>query len=370
MAAPFSPLDRPVTEPLLTPDQILLGPRVDPLDYVKLYDDVKFEAFIREWAYLYLQDIQGEYEQVGHFSGPGDMGRDVVAYLPQKDTHAQRDFDIYQCKHYDHALHPGDLLPELVKLCYYTWKKEYTVPRRYYFMAPQNVGPGAGKLLEHPEELRKKLTDEWDKAAIRALDEGVPLEGELLEHVNSFEFSRVGHKQIEDVIEEFRKTRGFAPRFGGGLTKPLPDDPVPPEEIAKIEEIYTGELFLAYWDHLKCAPLTLERLEQDHRLLHEHFCRCRERFYSAEILREYAKDNLPTNTGFDKVQDQVHDQIIDIVRSKKHTDAYARLEAVTLEAGRVTIVNHPLRNFMKSKSLHGICHQLVNNKRFRWILDE
>jgi hypothetical protein len=67
-----------------------------------------------------------------------------------------------------------------------------------------------------------------------------------------------------------------------------------------------------------------------------------------EILRQYAKDNLPENVGFDKDQDQVHDQIIDIVTSDDHDDAYARLKAATLEAGKVRIVNHPLGTFVKS----------------------
>jgi len=364
-------MDRPQGEPLLTPDQILLGPRLEPLIHIQNYDDKQFEAFIREWAYMYLQEVLGEYEQVGHFSGAGDLGRDIVAYLPRKDGQQQREFDIYQCKQYDHGLYPSDLWVELVKLGFYTWKKEFAVPRRYYFISSHNMGPKAGKLLEHPETLRAELKKEWAEESKKVVkDTGIPLEGDLLKHINDFDFSRVGHKQIEDVIEEFRKTRGFAPRFGGGLTKPLPDDPIPPAEIAKIEEIYTGEIFLAYWEHLKCEPLTLGELQASHRLLHDHFCRCRERFYSAEILRQYAKDNLPENVGFNKVQDQVHDQIIDIVMSDDHDDAYARLKAATLEAGKMTIVNHPLGRFVKAKSLHGICHQLVNNKRFRWILDE
>src|SRR5690348_5478285 len=102
-------MDRPQSEPLLTPDQILLGPPLDPLVHIKNYDDKKFEAFVREWAYLFLQEIKGEYEQVGHFSGSGDMGRDVVAYLPRKDGEQERKFDIYQCKQYDHGLYPSDL---------------------------------------------------------------------------------------------------------------------------------------------------------------------------------------------------------------------------------------------------------------------
>ena len=353
--------------PILTPEQILLGERLEPIEYIKSYHDKKFEMFILEWAYLYLQEISGEYEQVGRFGGAGDMGRDIIAYLPLTDGDTDRSFDIYQCKHYDHPLQPNELWPELVKLCYFTWKKEFRVPRRYRFMAPRDLGPTAGKLLEKPEEIRKGLKEKWSAAS-----EGIvaPVEqtllGELLAYVDAFDFSIVGSKPMHEVIEEFRKTHRFAPRFGGGLTKPLPPDPIPPEKIAEIEQTYTKELILAYGDHLQDPGFALVDLpSQTH--LHGHFSRCRERFYCAEVLREFSK-NLPDAADFETVQDQVHDQVIDVVMSP-HKDGYARIVAATTVAGSVSITNHPLRSYIKSKSLHGICHQLVNNKRFRWILD-
>jgi hypothetical protein len=34
----------------LTSQQILLGPRHDPIEVIKIYSDVEWEEFIREWA--------------------------------------------------------------------------------------------------------------------------------------------------------------------------------------------------------------------------------------------------------------------------------------------------------------------------------
>ena len=123
---------------------------------------------------------------------------------------------------------------------------------------------------------------------------------------------------------------------------------------------------MAYGEHLSIPAFALADLP-GHNTLHGHFGRCRERFYCAEVLREFSK-NLPDAADFETIQDQVHDQVIDVVMTK-HKDGYARVLAATQTAGAVNITNHPLRSYIKPKSLHGICHQLVNNKRFRWIND-
>jgi hypothetical protein len=62
-----------------------------------------------------------------------------------------------ECKHYSNALTPSNVYLELGKLCVYTWRGDYTVPRRYRFVAPLGVGTKLHDMLRKPEELRKEL---------------------------------------------------------------------------------------------------------------------------------------------------------------------------------------------------------------------
>lgn len=79
-------VDCPIGKPLCTLEEILIGPKLDPLDHIKLYDNEKFEEMIREWAYFYLQEKSGKYKRVQRLGGAGDRGRDVIGYLDTKSS--------------------------------------------------------------------------------------------------------------------------------------------------------------------------------------------------------------------------------------------------------------------------------------------
>ena len=91
----------------------------------------------------------------GHLGGAGDKGRDVVGYLGDPQTACE--WDSYQCKHYDHPLMPTDIYTELGKLCVYTNRGDFTVPRRYRFVAPRGVGVKLHDMLRNAEKLREAL---------------------------------------------------------------------------------------------------------------------------------------------------------------------------------------------------------------------
>jgi hypothetical protein len=368
MSDDIQQIERPTPRPQCSPEQILLGPSITPLDYIKLYSDADFEEFIREWAYFYLQELSHQYVKICRFGGAGDMGRDIVAYIDL----AKQDCDIFQCKHYDHALHPGDIWPELAKLCYYTYGKRIPVPRKYVVLAPQDIGPELGRLLEDHIQLRSGLIAEWQNTTkkdslAKKITKGslIDLNGPLLAYVNAFDFSIVGHKPMLEIVAEHQKTIRYAPRFGGGLIKPCPPDKTPPDEIAPHESRYVEQLLEAYGDHLQDSTLDFAKLASQSALL-AHFNRSRERYYCAETLREFARDTLPAAFTFENVQDQVHDAVIDTAEMP-HASGYERVVETTKTAAAVHVTNHPLRSYLKPKSLMGICHQLANNDRLRWV---
>lgn len=360
-------LEKPPLKSECSPEEILTGPQITPKQHIKLYDSDKFEEFIEEWAYYYLQSIKGVYTRVACYGGSGDKGRDIVGYIDETVT--PKLTDIYQCKHYDHPIAPNDIYIELAKLCYYTYEETIPAPLNYYIVAPQDLGPSLGLLLEDISELKTKFISKWkDGLTFKISNQKILLEGDLESYVNDFNFNIVQHKPIQEIIAEFRQTTRYAPRFGGGLTKPLPEPISPPGTLGKNEIRYIEQLVMVYREKLGNASLQvkdfLTPVIEDY--ITRHFLRSRERFYYAETLREFSRDNLPEEYPFSAIQDDVYDGVSDIF-DQPSDDTFKLINLVTEKASTVNVGNHPLKKYIKSQAFKGICHQLVNDSRLSWI---
>lgn len=361
---PFVPV-LPKPAPQCPLEHILYGPPVAPEQHIKGYSEDEFENFIREWAFQYKQIKLKAYVQVGRFGGAGDMGRDVVGYIEQPSSHGK--LDIYQCKHYGHGLRPGDVWTELGKLCFFTFIGAFAVPEEYRFICPDDVGPELGRLLENPEDLRQRLMDEWEKHVEGEITkkQKTKLEGKLLDHVKAFDFKRVGCKPIHEIIEEFRATPRYPSRFGGGLIIPRSPDKKPPPELEDHEQRYVEQLIEAYQDH-KGDTVKLDTLAA-HPELEVHFARSRVRYFCAETLRLDVRDSLSDGVTFEQVQEQVLDAVADICEDKKHASGLDRANAVTDHAGNYVVQDHALKGYVNSQIKKGICHQLANVDKLKWV---
>lgn len=364
----FRDVEEPAVPPECTPEQMLTGPRLEPKEYVCLYSDKKFEAFIEEWTFYYLKQICGEYVRVTSSSGAGDRGRDVIGYVDE--TISPPVCDVFQCKHYKNPVTTSEFMPELAKLCKHTFDKTIPIPRKYWLVAPQDVGPGLGELLETPDKVLKKLKESWKdtkkKPLLKVGGTAVPLDGALEKFVDAFDFSIVKPKPILEVISEFEETNRYAQRFGGGLTKPLPSTSTP-SQFGANETRYVKQL-VAVYSH-DSGDRTIEAsqlLGNSSTTVGRHFNRSRERFYFAETIREFAKDNLPDGFEYQTIQTEVLDGVIDTVEAD-YDKALDRVNATTDMASGLSIGEHPLKPYLKSQSLKGICHQLVNDEQITWI---
>lgn len=362
----------PVTCPPLsqemTPDQILRGPVVEPEDIIAKYSEDKFVRFIDEWAFLVLQKSKKEYVEVQRIDGAGDKGRDVVGYV----TISPLVCDYYQCKRYKDPLTPSDIWPELAKLMVFTQSGKIPTPRRFRFVASHGAGPEALRLFDSPSEMKMLLIKEWlETKKERPLQRRVhasktiPLDGDLKRHVEEFDFSIVRCKPMREIIDEYESTNRYALRFGGGLRKPLPPDLIPPEAVAPFETRYVEQLVDAYREDMTQPSLSINDLA-DHPKYHSHFSRSRQRFFCAETIREWAKDSLPENVTYDGLRDQVHDAVVDTAE-KQYNSGFDRCVATTEQAARVHVPSHPLWSFVKPASLMGMCHQLSNEDRLKWV---
>ncbi|GGF65485.1 hypothetical protein GCM10011402_17070 [Paracoccus acridae] len=220
---------------------VYAGLPIPKVSRVQLFSSDEWERFIEEWATSFKQ----EYPMVRRFAGAGDMGIDVACFTQAVGFAAP--WENFQCKRYDNPLRPSDIHVEIGKLIYYTWRKEYSVPRKYYFAASRDVGTTAGKLLLDPGKLKESVRQNWEKQCCAEITSKakVPLTGELLEYFEKFDFSIFGSMSLLELIARHETTTYHAVRFGGGLP-PRPICDPPPNEIATHEARYVRQLLDAY----------------------------------------------------------------------------------------------------------------------------
>lgn len=273
-------------------------------------------------------------------------------------------WDNYQCKHYDHALHPTDAWPEIGKILWYSFKGHYKPPRDYFFVAPRGTGTTLSQLLANSTALKAELIKVWNKACRDTITnaDSIPLSGHFAAYVDQFDFSIFKAKPVREILEQHKDTQYSVTRFGGGIP-PRPKPGAPPEEIDAKESGYVTKLLAAYADHTKKPIADIPALRKMNKL-ENHFRRQREAFYHAELLRVFVRDKVEPGT-FKSLQDQIYHGVVDTCDAA-HADGYERVVAVTGTAQNLPIDAHPLApsTFMQDK--HGICHQLANADRLKW----
>jgi hypothetical protein len=323
--------------------------------------DSDWEEMVQEWATAGLKPLHG-YSQVHRCGGAGDKGRDVIAYVG--DTTGI--YDNFQCKHYDHALHPGDVWLEIGKLCYYTFIGEYSVPRKYKFVAPLGVGTTLLRLLEKPDELKAAFLTEWDSKCSSTIvgKKTIALTPELRAHIDALDFSMFGALPHAQLVEEHSRTPFHVARFGAGLP-PRIDDDGPPSQVGENEARYVRQLLNVYGEAAGCALSCVEELTAVGSSFSSHLQTSREEFFSAECLNKFSRDYLPPGS-FSVLQQDIHDGVLEVL-DESHANALARVRATTKQAKLLPIEGHPLRDVVRPRDKAGICHQLANEDRITWI---
>jgi len=333
------------------------GAPISPIERIRIFSPQQWEEFVLEWA----DSLRTEYVRVDRCGGAGDMGRDVVAQV----TANPDVWDNYQCKHYDHALTPGDVWLELGKVVYYSFIDEYSFPRKYYFMAPQAAGTTLGNLFRNPKKLKEGLLQKWpdecEKKITKTTD--VPLEASLKRYIDTLDFSIFSAIPPLRVIDQHAKTRWHVSRFGGGLPV-RPSSPPAPNQPEATEATYVKCLFDAYSESLG-VPIQSSTDLVAHPDVQDHFRDSREEFYSAEALRAFSRDTLPPGE-FEKLQGEFHHGIRDELR-QPHANGYVRVFHVIKTARSLQITGHSLVSALTVPDRGGICHQLANEGKVKWV---
>lgn len=169
------------------------------------------------------------------------------------------------------------------------------------------------------------------------------------------------------MIEGHEKTPFHAVRFGGGLPfRDEGEEDTPPVRHAEKESRYIRQLFDAYEDHLGISVNSASDITASCKpRLSDDLWRQRERFYSAEALRNFARDNVPEGT-FDQLQEEIFDAVIDSC-DEEHSDGLSRMRKTVELATQAALTANPLISVVKIRDRQGVCHQLANEDRLVWV---
>ncbi len=347
------------SEHMLTALDVTTGAPIAPLDRLKTFDAGSWEDVTLELVSYWKK----QYARVVRCGGGGDMGRDVIAY-----NHGDLEtWESYQCKHYQSPLNLSLGLLEIGKLFYYAQKGEYTMPQCYYFVAPQGVSVDFLKYINDPEKLKAALISRWDKDCRKKItskrSDDVLLDGELREFIDDADFSIFDHLPPIKIIELHAGTVYHAQRFGVSVKK-RPILPAPPNGIKSKEIVYISELLKAFADAEGEEEIIADDLGtgSDYK---EEYKSARKNFYAAEDLEKFSRDWLPNNCYKDLV-DECYEAVSPTVRGS-YKNGYDRYLATNSDAIKINYNSHPLNPYIKVQDKKGMCHQLVNLKRIRWI---
>lgn len=345
---------------LYSSEHVISGIPIPKTQRVLLFGEDEWEEFTEEWA----SSIESSYHCVKRFAGAGDKGLDVVGFIASNQF--SDGWNNYQCKFYKQPLTPSDVWVEFGKIIYFTYCGEYTPPQKYYFVAPKQIGTKLGKLLASAPKLKKELKENWEKHCENGITSTarIKLEGDLLDHLESFDFTIFDSISLVRMIEQHASTPFHAVRFGGGLSiRPEPE--IPPEDTVSLDHRYVRQLLSIYAQSIgegQRAP-DLSLLDKDDGI-RKNFRRQRERFYHAESLRNFSRDTVPPGV-FEDLQNDIFDGVVDVCESQ-HECGIDRLNTTMSQAANVAIDSNPLASVARPRDKQGMCHQLVNDRRLNW----
>jgi hypothetical protein len=334
----------------MTPHQ----PRYDRL-IIALGDD-ELETFVREWT---LQ--KKEYAEVERFTGPGDMGRDVVGFLT-KQRH-DGPWHNYQCKQYGRTL-PTDIgILEVGKILYYSSQGQFAPPTAFFFVVPRGVNRNLRRLITKPEEFRQSLLDHWEEYGADEITEGVhiPLDAAVQAVIEKWDFSSIRAVSVDMLLNDPAAKAVLVSWFGA--------DPGPPPlgtvpgAIEAREMPYVQQLLDAYSERDQCTYADYADLK-DHTAHGPHIRMQRERFFDADAFARFYRDNTMSEEIDVLRRDMLHG-VID-THWADHRDSLARADAVMTQAANV----HPsgaLAKYARVPVKQGICHHFANEGRLRWL---
>lgn len=320
-------------------------------------DDTQLEEFVHDWVAKKI-DVYVEHE---NFTGSGDMGRDVVGFLTEQRHEGA--WHNYQCKQYNKKITRPLALLEIGKILYYASQNQFTIPEKYYFIAPKGINRPLETLINNPSQFKQALIDEWEDCCETKIvkNSKIPLTKEVLDIINKFDFSNVKALQVTQILSDpdinsvlykwFKHDPGVAPK--GSV----------PQEIENKEQEYIGQLLFAYGERLGTVFNTFKDIES-HDVHFRNFKMQRIRFYDADAFQRYYRDNTAPHT-VEQIKDDIFCSIIDLCDLVSYKDTLDKITAILGEVTKIQL-SGDISLYATNSVRQGLCHHLVNEGQLKW----
>ena len=342
-------------------DTAWYGQTISPEDRLKIMSPDEWEEVTLE--FILSEKNTKNYVGIYKIAGAGDKGRDIAALY--KKNLEDKEWDCYQCKHYKDRLTLAQIILELGKLCYYTYKKDWVMPRNYFLVTPLELGPTLlDALLEDEHKtIRAALLNNWNKKCNSLCQ----LDNKLIEYIKNFDFGIISYIPPKDLIESLLNSPWGAIRFGGGLPQRPPVGKVPELSIEQEKKlVYIQALLDAYNDYMKSNDINIENLRTKSPVLYNHLLRSRTAFHSAEALKRFSREFTPPTT-FKELLGEIENGIIDIVDTPFIT-GYERVLKAVAQAKILPLDTSILKSRVTVCDREGMCHHLSNEKEnIKWV---
>lgn len=330
-----------------------------PAAQVMHFSPDEWEKFIEEACVLRLLRGGGRYVQVKQLGGAGDGGRDIEARRIQP---LQPDgWDLFQAKHYDHGLTPGNAFPELAKFFRNLSMGMYPRPKHYYFCSPKNAGVTLHDMLADPARMKTEFLRDWasGEKGLKPAD----LTPAVIAAATAFDFSRIRECLVRELLAwHALDQRAHFERFG--IETERGADPAMPIAPALHEQAYIEELIRVYSEH-SATVMTLSDVEKTSGYS-DDFQSQRAAFYCAEGLKRFSRD-LYTEDEFDRLLVMVLSGIRPSVNSVIHKTGMDRLTVAINTVSKLGVTDSKLSTRLRGGDLPGTCHHLVNENKIKWV---
>jgi hypothetical protein len=317
--------------------------------------DAELEQFCRAWV-----EKKSGYFEVKRYAGSGDLGRDVVGFLTNKRHDA--DWDNYQCKQYRSGVAVGQGLLAVGKILYWAWKGEFTLPRKFFFVAPRRLARKLEGYVDKPTEMKKALLDGWDTTCAKQITakQIIALDTSLRAFIEAFDFTSVHSIDIDDMMADPAVKPLLIGKFGAdpGAYPPA----VVPNDIESGEMRYIMELVDAYGEREK-SPFKDNAEVLAHAEHGIDLRRHRDRYFEADAFQKFYRDNTSMSLIANFRKD-IHYGVIDDW-NQATADTLARVQNVMKQAGAITPAG-PLAKYAHVPVKQGMCHHFVNDGELSW----
>lgn len=330
---------------------------IDYANQIYCLNDADLERLTDDW----VASKRKQYPDSDRFSGPGDMGRDVVGYHTEQRLDGP--WDNYQCKQLRKPLGEPEMLRELAKVFFHSAAGHFALPTKYIFVAPRGAVRAVRTLISQPSKIRPRLIEQWDAwcAGYMVDGESHPLTDEVLSLISGFEFSNVSLLEAGKLVRDDAMKPILVKWFGADPGE-APEGTVP-DTVQEEEASYVAQLFKAYQE--RGAPTFASADDAlGHPEFGQHFRVQRERFFDAVSFQRYYRDSTEPEVLVNFEKDIFHG-IFD-THGTSHADTMAKIAAVMSEAKSIQ-VSGVLQKYARVVVKQGFCHHFANDGRLPWV---